>query len=290
MSAMDPMKLQKLFTQKLTERFSLNLRDVKKAFGSIDTDNNGLLSIDELGKCLALYLNGVPQKSIQGLVELYDTNGDGMISYEEFINIMRNPKALQEQETRERGKKEGALYSYSNERKEQQGGAGRNRGSKGQREQVQVYVGASEDMVDEESLYNDLPPAPPSNTGRQQARGARGARGAQPQQRGARNASLPPAPASEFSRQSNNMNNNDSRRPDSRSSVFSFRDEAADEADTETVIDLSNPKQLEGRSQAYLNSLRALLRKMAAGKSISLTDFQNFKRLFLYILVVSCLI
>lgn len=267
-ASMDPIRLQKLFVQKLSEKFSLNLKDIKKAFGSIDNDGNGLLNLDELSKALTLYLNGVPQDNIEQLVELYDANGDGMISYEEFLYIMRNPKYL-EQAKKDMQDDE---KRYSEERKENMRELGRERGRlsryerpsrnvSNHKDDKSAYVGTDSDLGCDANLHYNLPPAPPVQEKARGDRGNRRDRGQQRQQ-GERDFAPPTVPDSNI--QESNMQNSRNNRPDSRASVFSFRDED-NASERETVIDLTNPKQLESRSQAYISSLRALLRQLAAG-------------------------
>lgn len=48
--------LETLFIEKLQEKYKLNKRDLKKAFNKFDTDNNGLLDLDELTKGIFMYL------------------------------------------------------------------------------------------------------------------------------------------------------------------------------------------------------------------------------------------
>jgi hypothetical protein len=87
-------ELESLFIEKLQEKYKLNIRDVKKAFARFDIDNNGLLDLHELGKGISLFLNGVKESQIRELVSKYDLNGDGKISYEEFLHFLQTRSAI----------------------------------------------------------------------------------------------------------------------------------------------------------------------------------------------------
>mmetsp|Transcript_33930 Transcript_33930/g.95459 ORF Transcript_33930/g.95459 Transcript_33930/m.95459 type:complete len:952 (+) Transcript_33930:178-3033(+) len=60
---------------------------VKLAFDKIDKDGNGLIETHELEQEL-LHM-GETAESIKELIEMYDENGDGMINFDEFSNILR---------------------------------------------------------------------------------------------------------------------------------------------------------------------------------------------------------
>jgi hypothetical protein len=85
-------QLEAIFVQKLDEKYGLNERGVKKAFCKFDKDNNGLLDLEELKLAVRTIMNGITESQIQKLVNRYDIDGDGKISYEEFIHLCRTKK------------------------------------------------------------------------------------------------------------------------------------------------------------------------------------------------------
>ena len=80
--------LEKLFITKLTEKYSLTERDMKKAFGKFDKDGSGELDLREMNDAVKMYLNGIDEKRVAALVQKYDTQGDGKISYHEFVHML----------------------------------------------------------------------------------------------------------------------------------------------------------------------------------------------------------
>ena len=81
-------ELESLFIEKLSEKYSLNKRDLKKAFLRFDKDGNGLLDLSELSAAIKMFLNGVSDADIEALMIAYDTNGDGKLSYEELLYFL----------------------------------------------------------------------------------------------------------------------------------------------------------------------------------------------------------
>jgi len=87
-------ELESLFIEKLTQKFQLTERDMKRAFSLYDTDGNGLLSLNELIHAFEKHLVGVKRQQIEELIRNYDINGDGFISFEEFYGFLINRNAV----------------------------------------------------------------------------------------------------------------------------------------------------------------------------------------------------
>lgn len=81
-------ELENLFISKLTEKYKLTQRDIKKAFTKFDKDNSGYLNNNELAYAISLYCNGVNYNLINELVKCYDVDQDGVISLEEFSRFL----------------------------------------------------------------------------------------------------------------------------------------------------------------------------------------------------------
>lgn len=96
--------LESVFIEKLSEKYKLNERDLKKAFLKFDYDGNGLLDLDELGNAVRHFVQGVNASQVEELMQAYDQNGDGKISYEELLYNLSTraaTKSLREANRRE---------------------------------------------------------------------------------------------------------------------------------------------------------------------------------------------
>lgn len=81
-------QLDDMLLEKFLEKYKMNERDIKRAFSRFDKDNNGLLDMTELFEGISIMLNGVTESEIQDLVTCYDANGDGKLSFEEFMHML----------------------------------------------------------------------------------------------------------------------------------------------------------------------------------------------------------
>ena len=71
---------------KIEKNIYLNEEKLKDAFKLFDADGNGKISRAEIGKVLHLDKNS---KEIDSILVKLDTNKDGEIDFEEFINMMK---------------------------------------------------------------------------------------------------------------------------------------------------------------------------------------------------------
>jgi Ca2+-binding EF-hand superfamily protein len=66
--------LETVFIEKLSEKFKLNERDLKKAFIRFDTNKNGLLDMDELRAAVKAFVNGAPDDQVDELMQVIHVN------------------------------------------------------------------------------------------------------------------------------------------------------------------------------------------------------------------------
>ena len=62
---------------------------VIKAFEYIDKDRDGVISLDDLKQTNQSTRLGLSEAELSGLIEEADKNGDGRISMEEFVAVMK---------------------------------------------------------------------------------------------------------------------------------------------------------------------------------------------------------
>lgn len=63
--------------------------DLLQVFKIFDKDNNGLITKEELRLGLKQLGENMSEKDVAELVEAADLDGDGNISFEEFVELMR---------------------------------------------------------------------------------------------------------------------------------------------------------------------------------------------------------
>ncbi len=86
-------QLETVFIDKLSEKFKLTERDLKRAFIRFDTNKNGLLDLHELRQAVKSFVNGAPDDQVDELMVAYDQSGDGNISYEELLHSLTTRSA-----------------------------------------------------------------------------------------------------------------------------------------------------------------------------------------------------
>ena len=65
-------------------------RYLKSLFNSLDRNNNKLISIHEIRYIVTHSGENISEKDIETIMKEADTDGDGYISFEEFMMIMKN--------------------------------------------------------------------------------------------------------------------------------------------------------------------------------------------------------
>ncbi|XP_034219446.1 calcium-dependent protein kinase 13 isoform X2 [Prunus dulcis] len=72
----------------IADFFSIDeVEDIKEMFKKIDTDNDGIVSIEELKSGLRNFGSQLAESEVQLLIEAVDTNGKGTLDYGEFIAV-----------------------------------------------------------------------------------------------------------------------------------------------------------------------------------------------------------
>jgi calmodulin len=63
---------------------------LKNLFSNLDRNNNGLISIHEIRYIVTHSKENISENDIETIMTEADTDGDGLISFEEFMMIMKN--------------------------------------------------------------------------------------------------------------------------------------------------------------------------------------------------------
>ena len=61
--------------------------EIKEAFNEVDVDGNGTVSPEELQKFMKEQGEKLPEGVINVMVAMVDTDGDGKINFEEFLQM-----------------------------------------------------------------------------------------------------------------------------------------------------------------------------------------------------------
>lgn len=82
-------KQKGLFLNPHSQQYQINAEEgASKVFQLLDTDNDGLIGGDDLKRGVALFGDNVSAEEIREMLYSADIDGDGLISYEEFLKIM----------------------------------------------------------------------------------------------------------------------------------------------------------------------------------------------------------
>uniref|UniRef100_A0A7S1XET4 Calmodulin n=1 Tax=Compsopogon caeruleus TaxID=31354 RepID=A0A7S1XET4_9RHOD len=71
-----------------------DLGRMSEIFKTIDTDNSGSITIDELKEAIKKTGTKIPEAELQEIVDTYDVDGDGTIDYSEFLLATSNMNKL----------------------------------------------------------------------------------------------------------------------------------------------------------------------------------------------------
>ena len=79
-----------LFRENLGESGDYNEEDLMDAFKTFDDDGSGQISVDELKKALMSFGEKLSEEEAKLMVEMVDIDGNGMVSYSEFVQLMKS--------------------------------------------------------------------------------------------------------------------------------------------------------------------------------------------------------
>jgi centrin-3 len=80
-----------IMTHKIADRNPTE--EIYKAFKLFDDDNSGYISLKNLRKIAKELGENLSDDELQAMIDEFDKDADGMISEEEFLNIMKQSSA-----------------------------------------------------------------------------------------------------------------------------------------------------------------------------------------------------
>ena len=84
-----PDNLLKLFRDKIKNRGVRGMVGLQRVFNMMDDDNTGTLSMREFAKACKDFKVGISEENVPILFQKFDANGDGTMSYDEFLTNVR---------------------------------------------------------------------------------------------------------------------------------------------------------------------------------------------------------
>jgi Ca2+-binding EF-hand superfamily protein len=79
------------FRSKLTQKGNRGLIGLQRTFEMMDTDQSGSLDEYEFTNAIKNHGIDIDAADLKGLFKSFDKNGDGAISYEELIDVIKGP-------------------------------------------------------------------------------------------------------------------------------------------------------------------------------------------------------
>lgn len=73
----------------LKQRGAEGIKGLARNFKICDTDGSEMLNVDELTKCCNMCKLGLSRPEVQELHAYFDTTGDGLVSFDEFVRAVR---------------------------------------------------------------------------------------------------------------------------------------------------------------------------------------------------------
>ncbi|ORX62752.1 EF-hand [Hesseltinella vesiculosa] len=81
------------FLTVMTRQYETNPEEgATKVFEMLDTDKDGLISAEDLERCIKDFGENVTQEELKEMVLSADVDGDGLINFEEFLKVMTPSK------------------------------------------------------------------------------------------------------------------------------------------------------------------------------------------------------